>query len=150
MWGNPLSAVYGWLTLFLPNFWSRSTWKAFGNAEWVKYHSWRLVDAAAAANASTIMGLARWEVSSLAEDLKFWRKAVSRKAGSADAIGGRVDVEVGCWTVSWFVFVAVSANCHLLGFDDLRMVVTSLCVGGIDAGGNLGNVSGMSKMLRPE
>jgi len=84
MWGNALSAVYDWFTLFLPNFWSRSTWKAFGNAEWVKYRSWRLVDssgvgraAAAAASASTIMGSAGWVVSSSTEDLKFWIEAVS-------------------------------------------------------------------------
>jgi len=91
-----------------------------------------------------------WEVFSATEDSKFLRKAVSMKAGSADTIGGRVDVEVRCWTVSWFVFVAVSTNSHLLGCDDLRMAVTSLFVEGINAGGNLGNVSGMSKMLRPE
>jgi len=83
MWGNALSAVYDWCTLFLPNFWSRSTWKAFGNAEWVKYRSWRLVDssgvgrAAAAASALTIMGSAGWVVSSSTEDLKFWIEAVS-------------------------------------------------------------------------
>jgi len=69
--------------VILTKFWSCSTWKAFGNAEWVKYHSWRLVDssgagcAAAAASALTIMGSAGWEVSSSTEDLKCLGKAVS-------------------------------------------------------------------------
>jgi len=61
------------------------------------------------------MGSEGWEVFSATEDLKFLGKAVSRKAVSVNAIGGGVGVEVRCWTVSWFVFVAVSANCHLLG-----------------------------------
>jgi len=62
----------------------------------------------------------------------------------------KVDVEVRCWTVFGFIFVPVSANCHLLGYDDFRMVAISLFVGGIDGGGNLGKVLGMLTMLRPE
>jgi len=86
----------------------------------------------------------------MVKGLKFLVNAVSQKAGSVDVMGRGVGVEVRCWTVFGFFFVAVSAYCSLLGCNDFKMAAISLFVGGIDGGGNLGKVLGMSKMLRPE